>query len=47
MTVYRSDMGDNYVDEDSVSAFTDDSGETVIVADALATEPRVFVVHFV
>jgi len=47
MTVYRSDMGDNYVDEDGVSAFTDDSGEAVIVADDAPAAPRVFTVHFV
>jgi len=47
MTVYKSDMSDFYIDEDGVSAFTDDTGETVIVADALPDEPRVFVCHFV
>ena len=47
MTVYTFDMGDFYIDEDAVSAFTDDNGETVIVADEPADEPRVFTVHFV
>jgi hypothetical protein len=50
MTIYTFDMGDFYIDEDGVSAFTDDNGETVIIADALAEEPegpRVFTVHFV
>ena len=47
MTVYKSDMSDTYVDEDVVSLFTDDNGETVIIADELTTGPRVFTIHFV
>ena len=49
MTVYTFDMGDFYIDEDGVSAFTDDNGETVIIADELVevAGPRVFTVHFV
>jgi hypothetical protein len=40
-------MSTVYVDDDAVSDFTDDNGETVIVADVAPTAPRVFVVHFV
>jgi len=47
MTVYTFDMSDFYIDEDGVSAFTDDNGETTIVADELVEGPRVFTVHFV
>ena len=50
MTVYKSDMSDFYIDEDTVSTFTDDNGETTIVADTLPDEPippRVFMCHFV
>jgi hypothetical protein len=47
MTVYKSDMSDTYIDEDVVSLFTDDNGETVIIADELTTGPRVFTIHFV
>ena len=49
MTVYNAAQTDFYIDEDGVSAFTDDNGETVIVADELVEVegPRVFTVHFV
>ena len=47
MTVYNHDQSDFYIDEDGVSAFTDDNGETVIIADELVEGPRVFTVHFV
>lgn len=44
MSVYKNDMSTVYVDDDAVSDFTDDNGETVIVADVA---PRVFTIHFV
>ena len=47
MTVYNATQTDFYIDEDGVSAFTDDNGETVIIADEAVVEPRVFTVHFV
>jgi hypothetical protein len=48
MTVYtNSSLADFYIDEDTISAFTDDNGETVIIADELTTGPRVFTIHFV
>jgi hypothetical protein len=47
MTLYKSDMSDLYIDDDGVSAFTDDNGETVIIADDAPVEPRVFTCYFV
>ena len=47
MTVYKSDMSDFYIDDDGVSAFTDDNGEVTIIADDAPAEARVFVCHFV
>jgi hypothetical protein len=48
MTVYTdSSLTIFYLDDDAVSAFTDDNGETVIIVDALTTGPRVFTIHFV
>ena len=43
----RGPVVSSYVDEDVVSLFTDNNGETVIIADELTTGPRVFTIHFV
>ena len=48
MTLFNSAQTDFFVDDDAISAFTDDTGEATIIADATtAAGTRLFALHIV